>query len=309
MAKTHKSLGVRQRGGIQGAQSAPDNATVYIAACAWSLAALQLQQQQQQLLHRCCCGVSEVAATPTPASSLWQRNCVKNYSGILITLVNILPESEKKEFLDSDSDSYETRDATNEVNALQLQQQTQNVASSQIEACGCACISESRNMQTPQTSQVFIHEIAQIGKEKKTGRIRGVRGQLKLIACSGSVHFQQHQGSNALNTRTRPSRWHRMLQQQHQTATTHLLTCSSPPYRHCSSGVLRPGSKLHPQSPLRYPVPNSQYPIHCHSHIHIHILYTFTSRAGGAPAANCFAIMRFFALPLLRCEASGMKLC
>lgn len=132
MAKTHKSLGVRQRGGIQGAQSAPDNATVYIAACAWSLAALQLQQQQQQLLHRCCCGVSEVAATPTPASSLWQRNCVKNYSGILITLVNILPESEKKEFLDSDSDSYETRDATNEVNALQLQQQTQNVASSQI---------------------------------------------------------------------------------------------------------------------------------------------------------------------------------
>lgn len=95
---------------------------------------------------------------------------------------------------------------------------------------------------------------------KKTGRIRGVRGQLKLIACSGSVHFQQHQGSNALNTRTRPSRWHRMLQQQHQTATTHLLTCSSPPYRHCSSGVLRPGSKLHPQSPsgTQCPIANTQ---------------------------------------------------
>lgn len=26
-----------------------------------------------------------------------------------------------------------------------------------------------------------------------------------MIACSGSVHFQQHQGSNALNTRTRPT--------------------------------------------------------------------------------------------------------
>lgn len=27
---------------------------------------------------------------PLPTSSAWQRNCVKNYSGILITLVNIL---------------------------------------------------------------------------------------------------------------------------------------------------------------------------------------------------------------------------
>lgn len=61
--------------------------------------------------------------------------------------------------------------------------------------------------------------------------------------------------------------------------------------------IWRPPPRVQATSPipLRYPVPNSQYPIHCHSHIHIHILYTFTSRAGGAPAANCFAIMRFCA--------------
>lgn len=129
-------------------------------------------------------------------------------------------------------------EAANEVNALQLQPASPRlltmllperlpVASCSLQLCvgvrvycGCCCCcccclptckSARRSLGL---CQVFIHEIGQIAPGN-TGVQEEMEadGGSQLIACSSSVHFQQHQGSNALNTSRCP---HRMLPQQNE---------------------------------------------------------------------------------------------
>jgi len=158
--------------------------------------------------------------------------------------------------------------------------------------CGCACIYIGKPKHANSTNEPSFHSwncpdclrgegepasqldcMFGLSSFSTASRIKCIKYENETIGCCCS---------NISNIKATPI------------ATTHLLTCSSPLYRGCSSGVLCPGSQVHPQ---------------CLSHIHIHILHTSTSRAGGAPAANCFAIMRFFALPLLCFAANGQKLC
>lgn len=133
-------------------------------------------------------------------------------------------------------------EAANEVNALQLQPASPRlltmllperlpVASCSLQlcvgvrvysrCCCCCCLPTCKSARRSLAlCQVFIHEIGQIApgntgveQEHEEEEEAQADGGRQLIACSSSVHFQQHQGSNALNTSRCP---HRMLPQQNE---------------------------------------------------------------------------------------------